>query len=96
MSNKTDEIRKSTLAQIEKNERNYQWAFRGTAFIELLFFVAYLLLADLYDRMHLLLLLVTVALYTLVAFSLMALGAHVTRNTLRVLNAIEQSEKEDN
>ncbi len=96
MSDKIDEIRKNTLARVEKTERNYKLAFMGAAGVELLFFIAYLLLADFSDRTHVLLLLTTIAVYTLMAFSLLALGAHVSRNTLRILNAIEQSEKEDN
>jgi hypothetical protein len=89
MSDRTDEIRMRTLDQIEKNERNYKWAFIGAALVEAAFFGAFLLLADLSNRSHVLLLITSIAVYTIVAFGLIALGIHVNRNTLRVLKAIE-------
>jgi fatty-acid desaturase len=94
MSNKLDEIRTNTLTKIERNERNYKYAFVVVAFVELLFLVAFLLLADFSDRVHVLLLLTAIAIYTIVGFGLIALGLHVNRNTLRVLQAIEISGKE--
>lgn len=93
MSEKINEIRANTLNQIERNERNYKYVFIGAAFIELLFLAAFLLLADFSNRVHILLLLSTITVYTIVAFGLIALGLHVNRNTLRVINAIELIEK---
>jgi hypothetical protein len=95
MSEKINEIRSNTLNQIERNERNYKSSFIGAAFIELLFLVAFLLLADFSNRLHVLLLIMTIVIYTIMAFGLLALGLHVNRNTLRVLNAIELLEKDD-
>ncbi len=95
MSEKINEIRGNTLNLIERNERSYKFAFIGAAFVELLFFVAFLLLADFSNRVHVLLLITTIAVYTILAFGLIALGLHVNRNTLRVLNAIELIEKDD-
>ena len=95
MSEKINEIRSNTLNQIERNERNYKFSFVGAAFVELLFLVAFLLLADFSNRVHVLLLIMTIVIYTIMAFGLLALGFHVNRNTLRVLNAIELLEKDD-
>jgi len=95
MSEKINEIRGNTLNLIERNERSYKFAFTGAAFIEMLFFVAFLLLADFSNRVHVLLLITSVAIYTILAFGLIALGLHVNRNTLRVLNAIELIEKDN-
>ena len=95
MSEKINEIRHNTLNLIERNERSYKFAFVGAAFIELLFLVAFLLLADFSNRVHVLLLIMTIVIYTIMAFGLLALGLHVNRNTLRVLNAIELLEKDD-
>jgi len=95
MSEKINEIRSNTLNQIERNERNYKFSFIGAAFVELLFLVAFLLLADFSNRVHVLLLIMTIVIYTIMAFGLLALGLHVNRNTLRVLNAIELLEKDD-
>ena len=89
MSEKINEIRANTLNQIERNERNYKYAFVGAALVELSFLVAFLILADFSNRVHALLLIATIAVYTIVAFGLIALGLHVNRNTLRVINAIE-------
>jgi hypothetical protein len=95
MSDKLDEIRENTLAQIEKAERNYKLAFVGAAAVELAFLAAYLLLADFSNRLHVLLLLATIATYTVTAFGLITLGAHINRSTLRVLKAIGHSAADD-
>jgi len=95
MSEKINEIRTNTLTQIERTERNYKLAFVGAAFFELLFFVTFWLLAEFSNRLHALLLIVAIAIYTILAFGLLALGLHVNRNTLRVLNALEAIGKND-
>ena len=84
-----DEIRGSALDRIARAERRYRVAFFGAVAIEALFLAGFLLLADLSDRTHVLLLVATVAVYTILALGLLALGSHVTRSTLRVLKAIE-------
>ena len=86
---KLDEIRSKTLKQIEANERRYKLAFVGAAIVEALFFGLFLFLADLSNRVHVLLLLTAVAIYTIVACGLIAVGLHVNRNTLRVIRTIE-------
>lgn len=95
MSENINQIRANTLNLIERNERSYKFAFVGAAFIEVLFFAAFLLLADFSNRVHVLLLITTIAAYTIIAFGLIALGLHVNRNTLRVLNALEAIGKSD-
>ena len=83
-------VRSSALERIERSERNYRAAFYGAVALETLFLVAFLLLGDLKEnRTHLLLFMATVASYTIVALAIVALGAHVNRNTLRLLKAIE-------
>jgi len=93
MSDNQDKIRTNTLKQIEQTERRYKLAFVAAALVEAAFFVAFFLLADLSNRVHLLILLSVVALYTIIAAGLMALGAHVSRSTLRVIQAIEMIKK---
>jgi len=95
MSEKINEIRSNTLNLIERNERNYKFSFIGAAFVEMLFIVAFLLLADFSNRVHVLLFIASFSVYTILIFGLIALGLHVNRNTLRVLSAIELLEKDD-
>ena len=94
MSNKTNEIRENTLSRIERNERYYKLMFVGAAIVEAGFLASFLLLADFSNRVHLLLLIAGVAIYTILGFGLLALGLHVNQNTLRILNAIEFSTEE--
>ena len=93
MNKNLDNIRESTLARIERNERNYKLMFAGVAAIEIVFFAAFLLLADFSDRVHLLLLISSITVYTIVGFGLIALGLHVNQNALRIINAIESIEE---
>ena len=88
-SKDVDAIRGAALDRIERSERHYKAAFFGAAVVEALFLAGFLLLADLSNRTHVLLLLATVSAYTILAFGLFALGAHVNRCTLRVLKAVE-------
>jgi hypothetical protein len=85
-------IRKTALERIERNERNYKLAFFGAALFETLFIATFLLLMDRFNRMHTLLLIATVANYTILALGLVALGAHFNRISLRILKAIETLE----
>ena len=66
----------------------------GAAILEAGFLGAFLLLANLRDQLHLLLLISTVAVYGILALGMLALGNHVTRCTGRVLTAIELARKE--
>ena len=84
-----DDIRATALSRIKRSERNFKLAFLATALIEAMFLVAFLLLADLSNRLHLLLLIATVSSYSIVVFGLVALGEHINRSVLRVLKAIE-------
>lgn len=89
MTNTVDDIRTNALRQIERAERNYRLSFAAAAFVEALFFLGFVLLADFSNRVHLLMFISVIALYTIIAAGLIALGTHVSRNTLRVLQAIE-------
>ena len=75
--------------RIDRAERRYKQAFFAAVVVEGAMLPGYLLLADLTNRTHVLLLLASVATYTIIAIGLVALGAHVNRNTLRVLRAVE-------
>ncbi|HVF57775.1 MAG TPA: hypothetical protein VM934_16605 [Pyrinomonadaceae bacterium] len=87
--NNIDAVRGAALDRIQRSERNYKAAFYGALAVEALFLPGFLLLADFSNRMHLLLLIATVAVYTILALGLLALGFYINRSTLRVLKAIE-------
>jgi hypothetical protein len=55
----------------------------------LLLLCGFLLLADLKNRMHLLLLIAIMATYTIIAFGLLSLGVHISRHAQLILRAIE-------
>ena len=88
-----DGVRSEALKRMERSERNYKIAFLSAFIIEGLFFVGFLLIANLKDPLHLLLLISTIASYMIILFGLVALGAHVSRNTQTVLRAIELLEQ---
>ena len=87
--NRANGVHRTALDRIDRTERHYKLAFLGAAIVESAFIAGILLLADFSNRTHTLLLITTIAVYTILAFGLVALGTHVNRNTLRVLKAIE-------
>jgi hypothetical protein len=84
-----DEVRAAALARIDRSERNFKLAFFGAMFVETAFMVTFLLMADLSNRLHILLLISTVSSYSIVVLGLFALGAHINRGIARLLKAIE-------
>ena len=84
-----DRVRAAALARIDRTERNFKLAFLGAALLESAFFISFLLLADLTNRLHLLLLIATVGCYSILALGMFALGAHFNRGLARVLKAVE-------
>lgn len=86
---KLDEVRAAALARIDRSERYFKLAFIGAGAVEVAFIVSFVLLADLSNRMHLLLLISTVSCYSIVVLGLFALGAHINRGIARMLKAIE-------
>ena len=93
--NNINEVRRHALDRIDRSERHYKLTFFVAAIIEGLFLAGFLLLADLSNRMHLLLFIATIAIYTIMALGLVALGVHINRSTLRVLNAVELLGRKD-
>lgn len=83
-----NEIRNDVLARMDRAQRNYKLAFMAGVALEGAFLLAFLFLADFSNRTHVLLLLGTVMTYSILAIGLVALGSHVSRSVLRVLQAI--------
>jgi hypothetical protein len=88
-SHDLDRIRGAALDQIERSDRVKKLVIFLAAVLEAAFLLGFLLLADLTNRLHLLLLMSTVAVYGLLTAGLFALGAHVSRCAERVLRALE-------
>lgn len=84
-----EESRSSALARMDRIERNFRLAFFSGALVELAFLVSFLVLADLGNRGHLLLLIATIAIYTIIILGLFALGAAMRKNTLLILQGLE-------
>jgi hypothetical protein len=84
-----DSVRAAALARIDRSERNFKLAFYGAGLVEVAFVLSFLLLADLSNRLHLLLLISTVSCYSIVVLGLFALGAHINRGIARLLKALE-------
>ena len=90
-----NKVRQGVLDRIERSERHTKLAFFVAGVIEAAFLLGFLLLADLHNRTHVLMFLSTIAIYTILALGLVALATHVSRNTLRILSAIELLEKDN-
>lgn len=84
-----DRLRGSVLDRFDRAERNFKLLLIGGAFGEAAFLVSFVLLADFGERLHLLLLLATVAVYSIMVVGLFALGAHVNKATRLVLQAVD-------
>ena len=84
-----DEIRAAALVRINRSERNFKLFLLAAFIVESLFLLCFIVLADMSNRMHILLLIATVSSYTIVVIGLFALGSHINRSVLRVLQAIE-------
>ncbi len=89
-----DEVRAAAIARVERTERNFKLAFIGAGLVESAFIVSFILMADLSNRLHLLLLISTVSCYSIVVLGLVALGAHFNRGIARVLKAVELLKRE--
>jgi hypothetical protein len=63
----------------------------GAAAIELLLFIFAFIMIDWSVRIERIVFVLAILSYTIIAFGLLALGAHVTRSSMRILAALEES-----
>lgn len=84
-----EKLQAAALAKIDAAERHFKLAFWGAVIFESLFTVGILFFADWRDRLHMLILCCTGVIYMPIILGLVALGAHVNRNTLRVLARLD-------
>ena len=80
---------RATLDRIDAARRHYFTAFFAAAFVEAAGLAAFLLLADLKDRTHVLILLAAVLTYGTLAFGLLALGVYTRWWALRIVRVVE-------
>jgi len=88
-----DAIRESVLTQMERHERSVKLAILAAALAEAVLFALALWLVDFSSRFELLVLLLAVLSYTILAFGLLALGAHVSRVGDRILAALPSPDR---
>src|SRR5262245_49794574 len=88
-----DAIRESVLARMERHERAVKLAILAAALAEAALLAGALWLVDFSSRFQILVFVLAVLSYTIVAFGLLALGAHVSRVGDRILAALESSDR---
>jgi hypothetical protein len=82
-------IHQGVFDAIDTAERRRFWIIGAAAIFEGLGLVTYCLLADFSNRLHLLVFVAAMLVYCTIAIGLLALGAHSSVCTQRVLQAIE-------
>lgn len=83
-----DRLRAEVLSRVDRTERAYKLGFFGAAAVETAFLVSLFFFADFHDRVQLLIIVSSVAVYTIVVLAVFALGAHVSRQAQRILQAL--------
>jgi len=86
-----DRARIDALEAIDRAEKNFRYALIGGMAVEVALLAGLFLLADLKQRMHVLLIIGFVGSYSVVLMGLLALGAHVSRIGQRIIRAIHET-----
>ena len=94
-----ENVHRAALDRVDQSKRYVLYAIIAVAFAEVSLLLTFVLLADFSDRLHVLIFVAACLVYITLGLGLVALGAYLNRNTLRVLAAIElldvkSSEKE--
>jgi hypothetical protein len=84
-----EKLQSAALAKIDRAERHFQLAFWGAVIFESLFTLGILYFVDFRNTLHMLIVCCTGVIYMPIILGLVALGAHVSRNTLRVLARLD-------
>ena len=87
-----DQIRGGVLDRMERAERNARLSIMAAAFSEMVLFVGAFMIVDFSNHLERLVFVLFMLSYTTIAIGLIALGAHVSRNTARVLGALSTGE----
>jgi hypothetical protein len=86
-------VHTNILKQIDSNEHNFKIVFGVVAIIELAFLIAFILLADFTNKTHILILLSTIAIYSISIFGIVALSIFQQKLSLKIILAFEESNK---
>lgn len=86
-----NDIREGVLRRIERQAAAIRLATFGAVAVEALMLLLALRLIDWQNRTHILLLVFSVLGYTIVLLGLVALGAHVSRASNRVIAVLEEA-----
>ena len=86
-------VHTNILRQIDSNEHNYKIVFGVVAIIELAFLITFILLADFTNKTHILILLSTIAIYSISIFGIVALSIFQQKLSLKIILAFEESKK---
>lgn len=89
-----DDIRRRVLDRADREERAWTGWLVAAAVVEGGCLLAFALLADFHDRLHLLLLIVAVLVYGTLALGILALGTYTRNWCRRILTAVERSAEE--
>ena len=84
-----ENVHRAALDRVDQSKRSVLYAIIAAAFAEVILLLTFLLLADFSNRLHVLIFVAACLVYVTLGFGLVALGALLNRNTLRVLAAIE-------
>lgn len=92
-SARLDQIRGSVLDRMAKAERNAKLSIAAAAFSEMVLFAGAIMIVDFSNHLEKVVFLLFMLSYTTIALGLIAVGAHVSRNTARVLSAMSTVER---
>ena len=83
-----DELRHAALRRADEAEKRFKLAVFGLLGSEAACVLLYLLMSDLREPLHRLILIAAGIVYVPVVIGLIALGAHINRSTARILLAL--------
>lgn len=84
-----DTIRAKALNQMDRAQSLVKWAILGAAFFEAVCLIGLLMNMNFRDKLHMVIFFGVGLIYCPLALGLVAVGAHVSRCTLRVLQRLD-------
>ena len=89
MNTTSDAARQTALNEIEQRQNAAKWTIIGAALIESILLLAIFIVIDLTNKTHQLIFLTAMLVYLPVCLGMVALGLHQSRNTKRMLLAMQ-------